>query len=455
MSVMPQSRTSRVRTSELQAFRKNDLYRQANAIGRSAQGLDLFEKRMVVLALSCIDHASEDPSLEAIIPLRAFEENGIENPYDRAKRAAEVLPSRVVVIPRDDGGFDAYPWLQRLSYVPAEDSDLGFSYIRVQFNEELRPWITNLRSHYAVLPIHDVLQMPSIFAARLYELLWHVSMAGKRPEIEVELMELKFALGLVERDKRGAWTRERYKDWRDFRKQLKTALKAFDKHGSLAASFKGVRVGRKIGKVRFEVEVVKSIPHLGIQPTLFEEAINDEEQGILKRLRDLGFTGNASKLLEEHSGPVVEAAIVVTERKQREGALKRPGGFLRSILKDGTARQEAQARAKQETRGKKQEKSPAEFDEDACLAAWEAHRREVADEIQAAEGLDHEQVVALVREVLKSQPAAKLIVSTLEKNRWQGPAFETYRTNTLLERYRVRAPETALELDAFRAARSN
>ena len=454
MSVMPQSRMSQVRSSELQAFRKNDLYRQANAIGRSAQGLDLFEKRMIVLALSCIDHASEDPSLEAIIPLRAFEENGIENPYDRAKRAAEVLPSRVVVIPRDDGGFDAYPWLQRLSYVPAEDSDLGFSYIRIQFNEELRPWITNLRSHYAVLPIHDVLQMPSMFSARLYELLWHVSMAGRRPEIEVELMELKFALGLVERDKRGAWTRERYKDWRDFRKQLKTALKAFDKHGSLAASFKGVRVGRKIGKVRFEVEVVKPIPHLGIQPALFGEAAGDEEGRIVKRLQAIGFTGNAAKLLEEHSAPVVEAAIAITERKQREGALKRPGGFLRSLLKDGTARQEAQARAQQEI-GRKQEKPPAELDEDACLAAWEAHRREVADEIEAAEGLDHEQVVALVQDALASQPSAKLIVSTLEKNEWQGPAFETYRTDTLLEQYHVRAPKTALELDAFRAARSD
>src|SRR5690606_38606305 len=151
-----------------------------------------------------------NPSLEAIVPLRAFEEHGIDNPYDRAKRAAEVLPSRVVIIPRDDGGFDAFPWLQRLSYVPVENSDLGFSYVRVVFNEELRPWITNLRSHYAVLPLTDVLQMPSIFAARLYELLWHGSMAGRRPEIEVELMELKFSLGLVELDKKGNWTGERY-----------------------------------------------------------------------------------------------------------------------------------------------------------------------------------------------------------------------------------------------------
>lgn len=455
MSVASSKRsTTQVRTGELQAFRRNELYRQANAIGRSAQGLELFEKRLIVLALSCIDHASEKPSLEAVIPLRAFEEHGIENPYDRAKRAAEALPSRIVIIPRDDGGFDAYPWLQRLSYVPVEDSDLGYSYIRVVFNEELRPWITNLRSHYAVLPIHDVLQMPSMFAARLYEVLWHVSMAGRRPAIEVELMELKFALGLVERDKRGAWVRERYKDWRDFRKQLQVALRAFKKHGSLVATFKGVRVGRKIGKVHFHVEVVKPIPHLGIQPALFEGDASPEQQRLTERLRNIGFTGNAAKLIEEHSAPVVEAAIAITERKQKEGVLNRPGGFLRAILKDGTARQEALAREVRKSPNNERA-SANDSDEDAWLEAWEAHRRKVADDIQADEKLEREQVVTLVREALGSQPAAKLILSMLERNEWQGPAFETYRTKVLLERFQARAPASALDIEAFQESHAS
>ncbi len=434
-------------SSELQAFRRNELYRQANAIGRSAQGLELFEKRMIVLALSCIDHTSEMPSLEAVIPLRAFEENGIENPYDRAKRAAELLPSRTVVIPRDDGGFEAYPWLQRLSYVPAEDSDLGYSYIRVVFNEELRPWITNLRSHYAVLPIHDVLQMPSVFAARLYEVLWHVSMAGRRPQIEMELMELKFALGLVERSSKGGWIRERYKDWRDFRKQLQVALKAFKKHGSLVASFEGVRVGRKIGRIAFQVEVAKPIPHLGIQAALFNDGDNLKEQRIAERLRGLGFTGSAAKLIAEHSAPVVEAAIAITERKQRDGALKSPGGFLRTLLADGTARQEALARKapKQRPNG-----APTRPEEEDQLAAWERHRRKIADEIEVAQGLDRDQVIALVQEALIGQPSARVIRAALERNAWSGPAFETYRTKALLDRFHDHVPASAIDLEAFR-----
>lgn len=449
MSTKPAARSDTDQRSEIQAFRRSELYRQANAIGRSAQGLDLFEKRMIVMALSAIDHTSEAPSLEAIVPLKSFEEHGIENPYDRARRAAKSLPTRVVVIPRDDGGFEVYPWVQGLKYVPVKASDLGYSYIRVTFNEELRPWITNLRSHYAVLPIHDVLQMPSVFAARLYEVLWHISMAGRRPQFQMGLMELKFALGLVERTSKGSWTRERYQDWRDFRKQLQVALKAFSKHGSLEATFQGVRVGRKIGKVSFHVEVSKPIPHLGLQPTLFEEGANHETQRIADRLRRVGFTGNTEKLIEEHSAPVVEAAIAITERKQREGVLKRPGGFLRALLTDGTARQEALARETQKSRTKVGDPSPSQSD-DVWMAAWENHRREVANEIEAAEQLGHEQVVALVREALEGQPAARLISSTLEKNEWQGPAFETYRTRVLLERFQERVPDTAVNVEAFR-----
>lgn len=446
--------TGRNTGGELQTLQRSELYRQANAVGRSAQGLELFEKRIIVLALSCIDHRAENPSLEAIVPLRAFEEHGIDNPYDRAKRAAEVLPSRVVIIPRDDGGFDAFPWLQRLSYVPVENSDLGFSYVRVVFNEELRPWITNLRSHYAVLPLTDVLQMPSIFAARLYELLWHGSMAGRRPEIEVELMELKFSLGLVELDKKGNWTGERYRDWRDFRKQLQYAVAAFKKHGSLNVSFKGERIGRKIGRVRFQVQASKPIPHLGIQPVSFDGELRAKDQHIIDRLHKVGFTGNTLQLIKEHPAAVIEAAIAITEQKQRQGVLKRPGGFLRSILKDGTARQEALAREEQQTQLATQETS-SQSNEDALMAAWEGYRRKVADEIMAAEGLAHEQVIDLVQEVLKSQPSGKLVLSTLKENEWRGPVFEVYRVKAVLERFSVRASDEALDLAAFQATFSN
>ena len=87
------------------------------------------------------------------------------------------------------------------------------------------------------------------------------------------------------------------------------------------------------------------------------------------------------------------------------------------------------------------------------MTAWEAHRREVVALIAAAEGLEGDALAELVREILGSQPGTKVVLRTFEQNKWQGPAFETYRRKVLLERFAERAPPSADILEAFRAIR--
>lgn len=121
---------------------------------------------------------------------------------------------------------------------------------------------------------------------------------------------------------------------------------------------------------------------------------------------------------------------------------------MRSLLKDGTARQEAVARR----RAKDVASTPDTRDEgshDALVSAWEDHRREVAAQIAAAEGLEDAAVIELVREVLGGQSSTKVVLRTLEQNKWRGPAFETYRTKALLERFEERAPPSAIDFDQF------
>lgn len=57
-------------------------------------------------------------------------------------------------------------------------------------------------------------------------------------------------------------------------------------------------------------------------------------------------------------------------------------------------------------------------------------------------------MIELVREPVASQSGAKVVLRTLERSKRQGPAFETYRTKALLERFEERAP-AALDLEAF------
>lgn len=434
----------------LQSVRRNELYRQANSIGVAAQGLGLFEKRLIILALAGLDHKSDHPSLEAIIPISAFAEHGIENPYHRVSEAASALGTRQIHIPLEGGGFEQFGWITYAKYRPSnKHNELGFPYVHLIFNEKLRPWITNLRSHYAILPIQDVIQMPSSFSARLYEVLWHLSMAGKRSEVVLELREFRVALDLFKRDKDQRLTDEElYKEWRDLRKQLLIALKVFDEYGRLKVDFEGIRVGRKIGKIRFTVRVTKDIPHLRIHvPEVYADSLV-EGQGLLRqRLQAVGFTGNVTKLLDEHAEAAVEAAVAITERKQREGALRSPGGFLRTILKDGTAQAEAE---RQIVDTQKTTDAEPVDEEDQLVAAWEQHRHSLANQIMATHDLKTPEVKSLTQELVDSLPGSKFIRQHLEKDDWQGVLYEMYRTRAICERYRDELPPTAHNLDDFR-----
>jgi plasmid replication initiation protein len=137
-------------------------------------------------------------------------------------------------------------------------------------------------------------------------------MAGRRPEIEMDIKDLKLALGLVERNSRATgWIDEQCENRRDFRKQLKAARSAFDEVSSISATFMGIRNGRKIGSVRFVIQAVKPIPLLGIQPMLFEDTMNGvaTEEALARvtgRLQVLKLTCSAQRLVDEHELEVVD-----------------------------------------------------------------------------------------------------------------------------------------------------
>ena len=147
----------------------------------------------------------------------------------------------------------------------------------------------------------------------------------------------------------------------------------------------------------------------------------------------------------------VEAAVAITERKQREGALRSPGGFLRTILKDGTAQAEVelQQRRTVDTQTALDGVEPVD-EEDQLVAAWEHHRHTLADQIVATHDLKAPEVKSLTQELVDSLPGGKFIQQHLDKENWQGVLYEMYRTRAICERYRNELPQTAHNLDDFR-----
>lgn len=428
------------------SIQRSEVYRQANALARAAQDLTVYEKRIIVLGLSLLDPFSEHPSLEVVLPLSLFEEFGLENPYERAREASLKLRRSGVDIKDDYGGFVSFPWTQKVEYVRHDrpDNSLGYTYLHIIFNEELRPYLANLHSRFAVLPVGEIVQFNTIFATRLYEIIWHTSMAGRLKHFELPLMELKFSLGLVKRSGK-RWTDEKYADWRDFRKQLRTHLDTINEEASLNATMTPIRVGRRIGRIRFDVEVVRPIPHLskgGVPPA---QATADTLERLTRELVAIGFTGVPATLINAYGVETVEAGIKLVQRMIRVGSLSNPGGMLVTVLKDGRAFAEAK-RLEEQPRLLEADTAASRGAEHSIEPLWDTYRRQVAQELIEANDLSKDDIIRLTRESLVNNA---FLVRQLEAAGWAGSLFDLYSTAAILNDPPGPVPQEALDLTAF------
>lgn len=80
------------------------------------------------------------------------------------------------------------PWVTRCEY----NSDVG---VLIKLNDELKPFLLNLKEHYTQYTLDSILVMKSVYAIRLYELLQSKIMSSILPkngtDIELSLQEIR------------------------------------------------------------------------------------------------------------------------------------------------------------------------------------------------------------------------------------------------------------------------
>lgn len=320
--------------------------RQANALAKSSQELDLLEKRLLLIAMSRIQSTDTELLTHRIYMHELTEVFG-QNPYARAKRAAEGLLRRVVHVAKGNNSYDQFQWTTLARYVSSASSDNGESYIEIRLNEELSPYLLELRDRYNVIPLLDVLPLQSFNAQRLYEILWHDSHGMRKEFLTYDIPELKWELGLrVRKTERGktVWV-EKYKNWRDFRKLLLRAQDEFEEHGRLRFDFQPITHGRVTRQVRFRLSLK---PDTEMPLGMNDAGHSEEENQIAAKLRQIGYTQDPYQLIADHGLDVVEHAISMglkaeASSRNTRSPLTNLGGFIRHLLTSGMARDTLQA----------------------------------------------------------------------------------------------------------------
>lgn len=423
--------------------------RQANALARSGQELDLNEKRLLLLAMSRI-RSSDTELLTHKIGMSELATYLGANPYARAERAARGLLRRLVFVPTENGGFKEFQWTTVAEYVPHESSELGESYVKIRLNEELAPLLLELRERYNTIPLLDLLPMESFNGQRLYEILWHDSHGGEKRILTYNVADLKFSLGMRTLEQKGSkrvWT-EKYKAWRDFRKMLVRAQEEFEAHGRLRFTFDPLRQGRAIHQVRFSLTVACSTA-----PTHDVNRVGElpaPETALLEgELRNLGYIQDPLTFIETYGVEVVRQAIKLGRAAEvRARTTPRPignlPGFIQHLVTSGAAaRSLASSRHEENPRTNR-----GELIRD-LRAAFDAYQSEVAEVVFTSLSEDTRAALPETLRVELEAQRRSYLIDVLDRSNWEGPQYQLARNTYLLELYSDELPEDARDVGRF------
>ncbi|CAA9321150.1 MAG: hypothetical protein AVDCRST_MAG93-5747, partial [uncultured Chloroflexia bacterium] len=417
------------------------MVRQANALVKSAQTMELNEKRLIMLAMSRIRWGDEE-FLTQDIPVTELAKWIGGNPYQEGRKAADGLLHRVVDILEDGGGQTKFQWTTLSAYIPAHKHKAGVACVRIRFNEELSPFLLQLRDRYNQIPLAHMLPMPSYNSQRLYEILWHDSHAGTKSFLSYEIEQLKIYIGL--RDPKGKW--EKYKPWKDFRKVLGKAVEDFNSFGSLKIKgYSGKRQSKRAySHILFQLKKDDS-------PALPQRAagapdLDPKVMSLVAELERLGYVQNAFGAVETYGLEVVKRTLDLAREAERKAAsTNKPiynlGGLIASMLKQGTAARRVTT-TQEEARLTNQElEKLARALADAYQEALTARANVLWTEMPEAER-------QTVHESMRAELSSTL-VDYLNSVQWQGRGYVGVRNTYVLDTRLDALTEELADLEAY------
>ena len=388
------------------------------------------EKRLVVVGFAKLD--TNDPDLRVRFYINEFNnifDLSTNANHERLRDGTKLLLSRVVQIEQpDDGGWEMFQWVNFARYVPSSKSSQG-SYIELEFNRKLKPYIHQLSKNFNSYTLEKIAQMQSFYSVRIFEILHHDSFAGKNKNLEYDLDDLKFRLRLKYDEKSSKV--DRYPNFKDFRvRVLEQAQKDCEAFTDLTFTFEGVRRGRRIATILFEVS-------RKMQPVLLEAPNAPAENPLVEleladALREAGFVGNALETVKQYGQERVTWAIKTARKAEKETAntakpVRNLGGLIVHLLKTGSVQDYG-------TKLERPEQLTNKKAMEIALQLKEAFDAVRSDELEAF----WQSLSEAEQEALHSDMRLGLNTFTLkqlELAQWQGAIYHATRNAALAERY--------------------
>ena len=257
------------------------------------------------------------------------------------------LLSRVITL-ETPNGWEKFQWVSYAKVDKKED------FLLLRFHDHLKPYLLDLKQRFTSFRLGEVVDLKSIYSIRIYQLLrdYH---GRNKSDFTYELSDFR-AIVL------GNGSKKYINSFKNFRVNiLEKSRKELDEKSNLSFSFETIRVGRKIGRIKFLI--TKKI-RIKKEPLALPHQTGKNQPQEIQKMLAIGIaTKKAISLLEQYGKETIIKALKFTNEEERGN----PAGFFIRILENDwknpaqqkKEEQKAKAEAKRMQEKRKKEREEA------------------------------------------------------------------------------------------------
>lgn len=233
------------------------LVKKSNSLVEARYHFSLWEMRVFTKMITMVKSADADFREYRIYLRELVEEFGLTRTkasYDFLRDAANSLLQKEVSIYQqtEDGLNETRTHLIVGATTQVQGSNLD--YIEVSFHPKLKPHILALKDKYTIYEVKNVLNLPSSYSIRIYELLKQYERIGHRTFTVDEFKEMIGAKQTVRLGKGKEEVRDKYPLYGSLnQKVLKPAQRHLVENTDLCFEFEPLKRSRRITRIKFVI----------------------------------------------------------------------------------------------------------------------------------------------------------------------------------------------------------
>ena len=310
---------------------KNSLVVQSNELIEASYRLSLIEAKVILKIASMIkreDKVFDDYHISAKTLMKEI--NSGERNYAELKKATEGLVSKTATLKESDGDLQISFLASAKHYTKGVKKGM----IRFRLDPGLKPYLLQLKKKFTSFRLENTLNLRSIYAIRIYELLKQYEAIKKR---SIQLQDFREILGLKDTE---------YKLYGHFKTRIiLPAQRELKKKTDLSFEFEEIKTGRSVTDIVFH-----------IYPNKEQEKPLDLFEDVLVRKMEKVVVFSLSKMrdiIERYNDEKIEIALKYTKEK---AAKNKEAYFIKLLEDENFGLVEIEARKKREKREEKENK---------------------------------------------------------------------------------------------------